>query len=322
MEYSKKIYSEKKYDYIKISNKYWFFYFFLNLLSLSSIYLFININLNYLGSLNLNYYLILFLAFFIINVSTIFLILIFDLEKFIFFNILNIILIYLSLSKIFILNQYLLLILFFYIILQIFLYFKIEKIYNNNILIDWLEIFRQSWKYFSMIYFIFLFVFMVFLPSIENIKAEHLNKILDNIANFNNPKFINIRFDYINRKIEEVIYENLDKSLPEQLKRKTIYETINDLNKKFSINIKPENTIKEAIVKYIINQTTYLNTLGFRAYIIKTIIFLTVFLIIQPIFYITGIIFSNIFYFLSKTLIKLRFFKIEYKNTTKEEIEL
>jgi hypothetical protein len=322
MEDTKKIYSEKKYDYIKISNKYWFFYFFLNLLSLSSIYIFININLNYLGSLNLNYYPILFLAFFIINVSTIFLILIFDLEKFIFFNILNIILIYLSLSKLFILNQYLLSILFFYIILQIFLYFKIEKIYNNNILIDWLEIFRQSWKYFSMIYFIFLFVFMVFLPSIENIKAEHLNKILDNISNFNNPKFVNIRFDYINRKIEEVIYENLDKSLPEQLKRKTIYETINDLNKKFSINIKSENTIKEAIVKYIINQTTYLNTLGFRAYIIKTIIFLTVFLIIQPIFYITGIILSNIFYFLSKTLIKLRFFKIEYKNITKEEIEL
>jgi hypothetical protein len=322
MENNKKIYFEKKYDYLKISNKYWFFYFFLNFLSLSSIYIFININLNYLGSLNLNYYLILFLAFFIINVSTIFLILIFDLEKFIFFNILNIILIYLSLSKLFILNQYLLSILFFYIILQIFLYFKIEKIYNNNILIDWLEIFRQSWKYFSMIYFIFLFVFMVFLPSIENIKAEHLNKILDNIANFNNPKFINIRFDYINRKIEEVIYENLDKSLPEQLKRKTIYETINDLNKKFSINIKPENTIKEAIVKYIINQTTYLSTLGFKAYLIKTIIFLTIFLIIQPIFYITGIIFSNIFYFLSRTLIKLSFFKIEYKNITKEEIEL
>jgi len=312
----------KEYDYLNITRKYWFFYFFIIGQSALSIYFFINININYLNSLILKYYLILFLTAFVINISTIFLILIFDLEKYIVFNIINIVIIFLSLYNFFLLNQYLLLVLFFYIILQIFLYFKIENIYKNQISIDWNLIFKQSWKYFSFIYFIFLFSFIVFLPIIENIKPESVNNILDKLANLNNLNYINIKFNYLNRKIEDVISESLDKNLPEELKQKTIYETTKDLNKKFNINIKPENTIKEAIVQYIFNQTTYLNSLGLKTYIIKIIIFLILFIIMQSIFYLIGFIFANIFYLLSKTLIKLKLLKTTYKSLLKEEIEL
>lgn len=307
------------YEKLKINNKNnkeILVFLILVIINLISLNFFIKHNLNYLFSIDINKYLFIISLFFIFNFSLALFYLIYDLEKFIILNILMIILIYLNLNKLLI-DNYLLgfTLLGIFILIQFLIYFSIEKIYKNNILINWLAIFKISWNYSILTYLIFIFLLLSFLPSLEKLNFQD---IYFSLGKFN--LFFNNQFS-LDQKIVNLINKNIDENLPQKIKIESLNNSIKELNNKFNIDLNINSTIREAIAKYLANQIDIIKKNNEKSVIIKSTILFLVIIIIQPIFYFMGFLVAYLYLFLIKILIYLKIFKLSYNQVLKEQIE-
>ncbi|MCS7183984.1 MAG: hypothetical protein NZ866_01380 [Patescibacteria group bacterium] len=297
------------------NNKSLIYFIILSVLGLVSFYFFLNLNLNYLFKFDVYYYLLLLSLFAIFNFIFVLLSILYDLERIIFFNILLIFITYFTLNSIFQNNQIIFLSLLGILFLgNLFIYYSLENIYKKNINIDWLHLFRNSWNIFCFFYLMFTFTILTFLPSLERLSFQDIYKNLDKFSNFNNF--------YLNKNIVEILNKNIDQNLPDKIKKEAIQKAIQDLNNKFNLNLTPQSSVKEAIAQYLTNQIDLLKKNKDKNYVLKSIIFFVILIIIQPIFYFLGFIVSTISKIFIDIIIYFKIFKISYNQVLKETIEI
>lgn len=299
------------------SNKGILILFVLSLINLISLNFFINFNLNYLFLIDFNYYLIIISLLAIFNFSLVIIYLIYDFDRFIILVILMMLIIYLNLKNL-LANNYLLgfTLLGIFLLFQLKIYYTIEKLYKNNILIDWLLILRTSWNYLILVYLIFIFTILTFLPSLEKLTFQN---IYSNLSKFD--LFLNSQF-HLDQKVVDLLTKNFDKNLPPKIKSEYLNNAIKELNNKFSIQLNVNSTLREAIAQYLTNQIDLIKKNENKSLIIKSIILFLFLIIIQPLFYLAGFLISYICFLLVKLLIYLKIFNLSYNQILKEQIEI
>ncbi|GIW65677.1 MAG: hypothetical protein KatS3mg094_196 [Candidatus Parcubacteria bacterium] len=299
----------------KERNNSLFYYLILLIINLGSLYFFLNLNIKYIFQLEPLIYLYILLALAIFNFSLVIIAIIYDLDRFIISNVFLIILIFIFTNKLFQENYIQLFILSgVFLIFNLLNYSIINRNYKSNLIINWPYLFRISWNFLIISFFIFIFNFLTFLPSFEKLTFENIYLTLN--------KFDNLNWISLDTKIVDILNKNIDKNLPNDIRKQAIINSIKDLNNKFNLNLETKSTLKDAISQYLTKQIETIKDSQEKIYIIKSIIAAILIATIQPIFYIIGFIVGYLSYFMMKILIALKIFKISYNQALKENIEI
>jgi hypothetical protein len=290
----------------------------LSIINIVSLYFFSFYNLKYLLQLDANHFLLLILFLVIFNFTLVILSIIYSLERFLYVLIINNLVILYILYPI-IKDNYLiyLLLLAGFNIVGINIYYLLEKIYKNNININWLNIFKTSWIYLIWTYLFFIFVLLTLLPSLEKLKFQDIYNSLNKL------NYLSLNYFYsLDEKVINILNKNIDQKLPQNIKQDLVIKALKDLNNKFNLTLTTDSTLKEAVAQYLANQIDLMNQNQDKIYLIKSMIILLLIIIIQPFLYILGYLIAFFSWLLVKILISLKIFKITYNQILKEEITL
>jgi len=197
-------------------------------------------------------------------------------------------------------------------------YFLFKNFDKNSLKINWLHSFKTLWNINALFFLIVIFIFLSFYFDFSQIKKEQIENLLDKSKSLFEILNLGITPD---SKIEDVILRNINVQLDETTKKEAVTLSINEINKKYNLNLKPESTIKEAIAQYLKNQTSAISNQQKGLNFNKLFIIIILILILNSLFHILGSISSFLslipFYFLKK----IKLFETESEPVYKEKIK-
>ncbi|MGC8981343.1 MAG: hypothetical protein ACP5JU_00060 [Minisyncoccia bacterium] len=191
--------------------------------------------------------------------------------------------------------------------------------YKNSLRIKWTNYFRTIWNFYSLIILLILFSYIVFVFNISGLEKEKIENIVSFIGK---ASAFFTKEDYLNNKLSDIILKNLNSNLDEEGKKLAIKLYINELNKKFSLNLNEDSTLKTAISEYLYNQTQLLKNDKKKEMATKIIFGVFVFLTAQSILYFLGIFISILSYLIYLIFLKIKIIKIEKETKEKELIKI
>lgn len=206
-----------------------------------------------------------------------------------------------------------------FIFFNLILWWKIKRIYESLIKLDFSKLFLTSWDF-----YIYILIFSFFLWLIVGYDVQSLSK--DKIINFISS--LNYFFEVLNlgitpnTKVSDILTKNLPQNIDEKTKEQMIEIAIAELNKNFNLNLKKDSTFKEAISDYIVNRIENLRQTPSTFMSVKIIIGLIIILVLRYILIILGY-FGLIIAFLIFSLIKyLKLVEIKFEKIDKEVISI
>jgi hypothetical protein len=205
-----------------------------------------------------------------------------------------------------------------YAILLLAAYFIFKNVERNSLKINWFYSFRILWNFSTLFILILVLIFLGFYFDFSKISQVQIINLLDK------TKFI---FEILNlgvtpdTKIEDIILRNIGVQLDETTKKETVKLSIDEINKRYNLNLKPESTLKEVIAQYLKNQTNMLanqqNKFNFNKIFVIIILILILNSILYLLGYIAGVLSLVPFYL----LYKLKLYEIEKEPAYKEKIK-
>jgi len=205
-----------------------------------------------------------------------------------------------------------------YGILLLGAYFLLKNFDKNSLKINWFYSFRILWNINALFILIILFIYLGFYFDFSKITENQLSNLLDK------TKFI---FEILNlgitpdTKMEDIILRNIGLELDEATKKEAVALSINEINKRYNLNLKPESTIKEAIAQYIKNQSAIISNSQKKFSFNKISIIIIFLLILNSLLYILGYISAFLSLIPFYIIKKLKLFEIEKEPVYKEIIK-
>jgi|GEM_PF-6908715 len=206
-----------------------------------------------------------------------------------------------------------------FLILSAILILKLREDYKNSLKIKWTNYFRTIWNFYTLIILLIAFSYIVFvfdLSILEKTRIENIVGYFGKVSSFFSKE------DYFNKKISDIVSKNLDINLGEKEKKMAIRLYIDELNKKFSLNLKEDSTLKTAISEYLYNQAQLIKNDKKKEMTTKIILGIFVFLTAQSILYFLGIFISFLSYIIYLIFLGLRIIEIEKGTTEKDFIKI
>ena len=205
-----------------------------------------------------------------------------------------------------------------YAILLLAAYFMSKNVERNSLKINWFYSFRILWNFSTLFILILVLIFLGFYFDFSKISQVQIINLLDK------TKFI---FEILNlgvtpdTKIEDIILRNIGVQLDETTKKETVKLSIDEINKRYNLNLKPESTLKEVIAQYLKNQTNMLANQQNKFNFNKIFVIIILILILNSILYLLGYIAGVLSLIPFYLLYKLKLYEIEKEPAYKEKIK-
>jgi hypothetical protein len=164
-----------------------------------------------------------------------------------------------------------------------------------------------------------IFSYIVFVFDLSSLEKSKIENIVDY---FGKASAFFSKEDYLNQKISEIVLKNLNMNLDEAGKKMAIKLYIDELNKRFSLNLKEDSTLKTAISEYLYNQAQLIKNDKKKEMTTKIILGIFIFLTAQSILYFLGIFISFLSYIIYLIFLGLRIIEIERGTVEKELIKI
>lgn len=205
-----------------------------------------------------------------------------------------------------------------FFILSLIAVISIKENVKSSLKIKWFSYFKILWNFYI---FIFLLILLSYIIFDLNLQSLDKNKIENYITYIEKISYLFKKENFLNMKIAEVVLKNLNDNLDEESKRLAIKLYINELNKKFSINLNENSTIKSAISEYIFTQMQLLKGNTQKELKTRIILGILIILIMQSIFYLLGVVISVFSYLIFLIFLGFNIIKIEKEITEKEVLK-
>jgi hypothetical protein len=206
-----------------------------------------------------------------------------------------------------------------FLILSAILILKLREAYKNSLKIRWTNYFKTIWNFYTLIILLIIFSYIVFaldLSILEKTRIENIVGYFGKVSSFFSKE------DYFNQKISDIVSKNLDINLGEKEKKMAVRLYIDELNKKFSLNLKEDSTLKTAISEYLYNQAKLIKNDKKKEMTTKIVLGIFIFLTAQSILYFLGILISFFSYIIYFIFLGLRIIEIEKGTTEKDFIKI
>lgn len=195
----------------------------------------------------------------------------------------------------------------------------LKEDYKNSLKIKWTNYFRTIWNFYTLIILLMIFSYIVFVFDLSSLEKSKIENIVDY---FGKASAFFSKEDYLNQKISEIVLKNLNMNLDEAGKKMAIKLYIDELNKRFSLNLKEDSTLKTAISEYLYNQAQLIKNDKKKEMTTKIILGIFIFLTAQSILYFLGIFISFLSYIIYLIFLGLRIIEIERGTVEKELIKI